>query len=85
MAIRSVVAPALQPEPTNRLENLQCVMSTFAKYLEMSMMREQPVQHSSEVNVLESKGRGFVDVQFKLSFLDVEVDDCQPCLVTWWA
>ena len=51
----------------------------FAKWLEVSAIRERPVQRFSEVFTLGAEGQGFVvevDFSLTLAFLVVEVEDC---------
>jgi len=55
----------------------------FAKWLEVSAIRERPIHRYSEVDGLGEKGQGLVvmvDFYLTFSFLDVEVEDSRHFL-----
>jgi len=74
VAIHSVAVPA--PEPASPRKDCDAWCQLFAKWLEVSTIRERPVQRYSEVFGFGAEGQGFV----------VEMEDCRHrfCSAELW-
>ena len=77
VAVRSIVASAPQLEPASCHDAWS---QLYEKWLEVSAVRERPVQRYSEEFGLGAEGQGFVvevDFQLTLSVLDVAMENCR--------